>query len=164
MIEQVDFITAARDTAIETGVVVINTFVKPTKTIPPIATKIHGITDQMLVNAPGWKSVGPWLAHATNGKTLVIYNAEYDLRVINQTSHFHGVPNDLAYQAFHCAMQYYAEFCGDWNDYRGGFRWQKLEGGDHSAIGDCRATLDVIRRMAGSKLSSEQGEVLDERR
>jgi DNA polymerase-3 subunit epsilon len=35
--------------------------------------------------------------------------------------------------------------------WRGGFRWQKLPGGDHSAIGDARATLAVIRRMAGEE-------------
>lgn len=36
----------------------------------------------------------------------------------------------------------------------GNNRWQKLPGGDHSALGDARATLAVIRKMAG-ELNSE---------
>jgi DNA polymerase III epsilon subunit-like protein len=27
--------------------------------------------------------------------------------------------------------------------------WQRLPGGDHSALGDARATLNLVRRMAG---------------
>ena len=29
-------------------------------------------------------------------------------------------------------------------------RWQKLPGGDHSALGDCRATLAILHEMANS--------------
>lgn len=29
------------------------------------------------------------------------------------------------------------------------YRYQRLPGGDHSALGDARATLAVIKRMAG---------------
>ena len=43
-----------------------------------------------------------------------------------------------------------AEWVGEWNDYRGSFRWQKLQGGDHSALGDCIATLETIRKMAAN--------------
>jgi DNA polymerase-3 subunit epsilon len=53
------------------------------------------------------------------------------------------------FESIHCAMQRYAEWYGEWNDYFGSFRWQRLEGGDHSALGDCRATLELIRKMAG---------------
>ena len=47
-------------------------------------------------------------------------------------------------------MLEYAKFVGEWNNYHGNYRWQKLEGGDHSAAGDCLATLEVIRTMAGA--------------
>jgi DNA polymerase-3 subunit epsilon len=45
-------------------------------------------------------------------------------------------------------MLKYAEFVGEWNDYHGNYRYQKLPGGDHTAVGDCRATLKVIKKMA----------------
>jgi DNA polymerase-3 subunit epsilon len=31
---------------------------------------------------------------------------------------------------------------------RGGYKYQKLLGGDHTAVGDARATLRLIERMA----------------
>ena len=39
-------------------------------------------------------------------------------------------------------------YAGQWDDYYQNYRWQRLPEGDHSALGDCRATLEVIRRMA----------------
>jgi hypothetical protein len=38
----------------------------------------------------------------------------------------------------------YSDWVGDWDDYWGNNRWQPL-GGDHRALGDCRA---VLRRLA----------------
>jgi DNA polymerase-3 subunit epsilon len=45
-------------------------------------------------------------------------------------------------------MQWYSQWVGEWNDYHQDYKWQRLPGGDHSALGDCKATLEVIRRMA----------------
>ena len=53
------------------------------------------------------------------------------------------------YNSVHCAMRQYAKYCGEWNSYYNNFKWQPLSGGDHSALGDCRATLELIKRMAG---------------
>jgi hypothetical protein len=47
-------------------------------------------------------------------------------------------------------MDWYSQFIGDWNDYYGSYCWQKLPGGDHSALGDCIATLEIIKLMARS--------------
>ncbi|NJL65352.1 MAG: hypothetical protein HC903_30705 [Methylacidiphilales bacterium] len=51
--------------------------------------------------------------------------------------------------SIHCAMHYYSQYVGEWNDYHGNYKWQKLPGGDHSALGDCHATLKIIKQMAG---------------
>jgi hypothetical protein len=59
-----------------------------------------------------------------------------------------------------CAMSNYASFVGEWNDYHGNYKWQRLPGGDHSAIGDCLATLELIKKMAASNyLSTDTLEV-----
>jgi DNA polymerase-3 subunit epsilon len=42
-------------------------------------------------------------------------------------------------------------FVGDWNDYHDNYKWHKLRGGDHSALGDCLATLELIRQMASAR-------------
>ncbi len=46
-----------------------------------------------------------------------------------------------------CAMRRYAAYVGEPSK-RGGYRSQKLPGGDHSALGDARATLRLIEEMA----------------
>lgn len=59
--------------------------------------------------------------------------------------------------AWTCAMEQYAYFVGEPLRYKRGYKWQPLRGG-HRAVGDCRACLEVIRRMAGTKLSTEKDE------
>jgi DNA polymerase-3 subunit epsilon len=44
-------------------------------------------------------------------------------------------------------MRAYAAYVGE-RSKRGGYKSQKLSGGDHTAIGDARATLRLIERMA----------------
>jgi len=63
-------------------------FVKPPAPIPPEATKVHGITDEMVKNADSWQVVGPRFAHwirEVSGPEplLVAYNGHrFDLRVL----------------------------------------------------------------------------------
>ncbi|NJO78661.1 MAG: hypothetical protein HC827_09085 [Cyanobacteria bacterium RM1_2_2] len=47
-------------------------------------------------------------------------------------------------------MKWYSQWVGEWNELHGDYRWQKLPSGDHSALGDCRATLTIIQEMAAS--------------
>ncbi|MEP0805850.1 MAG: 3'-5' exonuclease [Chloroflexota bacterium] len=128
-------------------VLVNNVLVKPTVPIPPEATRVHGITNEMVRDAPPFPEVLPQLRDAINGKLVVIYNEKYDMRLLRQSARAHGIALDLDIDTV-CAMLKYAEWNGDWDDYHGSFRWQKLQGGDHSALGDCRATLDLIKKMA----------------
>ncbi len=128
-------------------VLVNNVLVKPTIPIPPEATRVHGITNEMVKDAPSFPEVLPQLRDAINGKLVVIYNEKYDMRLLRQSARAHGVTLDLDVGTV-CAMLKYAEFCGEWDDYHGSFRWQKLQGGDHSALGDCLATLNLIKKMA----------------
>ncbi len=60
-------------------------------------------------------------------------------------------------------MQLYSDFVGEWNDYFGSNKWQKLPGGDHTALGDCLATLEVIKYIAqtpvdDAKLAARESE------
>ncbi len=132
------------------NVLIDNILVKPTMPIAPDATAIHHITNEMVQDAPSFPNILPQLCEVVEGKLLVIYNAQYDMRLLVQSGKAHGVALSLGIKGFACAMLQYAEWFGDWNDYHKSFRWQKLQGGDHSALGDCHATLEVIRKMAES--------------
>lgn len=138
----------------------LDTLVHPTVPIEPDASDIHGISNLDIVNAPSFDSLLIPLLRAVGTKDLVIYNCEYDTRLIKQSLRPYGV--QLAFPtsdrrgcriftnggSLHCAMLQYSAWVGEWNHRHQDYRWQKLPGGDHTAMGDCRATLAIIRQMA----------------
>lgn len=139
------------------GNVLLDALVQPTCPISPAATNIHGITSEAVALAPGLDVFTPVLNQLFQGRTVIIYNASYDARLLVQSLRARGMrqfsrPDDLAGYfgcRFVCAMELYAQWVGDWNSRFKSYRWQKLPGGDHSALGDCRATLAVLKAMAG---------------
>src|SRR3990172_4592597 len=130
------------------NVLIDNFLIKPTISIPVSAYLIHHIDDKMVENKRSFPDVFPEIEKILNGKHLVIYNADYDLRILRQSAYAANFSFDLNSITYSCAMQMYAQWYGVWNDYYGSFRWQKLQGGDHSALGDCFATLNIIKKMA----------------
>ncbi len=130
------------------GTVLLDTLVRPTRPIPPDATRIHGITDAMVADASPWADVHAHVQLLIGNCDVVVYNADYDRRVMRQCSYAAGL-GGLTPRDWLCAMEMYAQWYGDWSDHHGSYRWQKLQGGDHSALGDCRATLAALGRMAG---------------
>lgn len=129
-------------------VLIDNTLCRPAMPIPSDATAIHHITNEMVKDAPGFCEVYRELARLTDTRVVVIYNKAYDLRLIRQSIARCSAFPPFTPARIECAMLQYAEYVGDWNAYHQNFKWPKLEGGDHSALGDCLATLEVIRRMA----------------
>jgi DNA polymerase-3 subunit epsilon len=125
-----------------------NVLVKPTISIPVKASSIHGITDEVVKDAPNFVDVWLEIHKHMQGKQLVVYNADFDLRMLRQTAEAQSHTIEFPCSSWADAMSFYAEYVGDWNDYFGSFRWQRLPGGDHTALGDCQATLDLIRQMA----------------
>jgi len=138
---------AVIDTA---GRMLVDLIVRPSGRIPPAASAVHGITDRMVADAPRWpelhQRVGDVLRSASR---VIIYNAVYDVRVLRQTRlRYQLAPVGPPRRRYECAMHWNARYVGQWNEVRGGFRWPRLEGGDHRALGDCRATLRLIQGMA----------------
>lgn len=142
------------------GQPLINTYVKPHDGIPADATRIHGITEEMVADEPTWAEISPRVEGILGGRDVIVYNAAYDRKIMHLSAERAGLPHvdwkGLA--AWHCAMEAYAEFHGEWNSYHGSFRWQSLtnacrqcgiEVADaHSALGDCLMTLQVIRYLS----------------
>jgi DNA polymerase-3 subunit epsilon len=133
------------------GDVLLNRLVRPVGPIPLEASRIHGITLKTLEDAPPFGHVGVELRELLRNKTVLIYNAAYDTRVLRQSAAAVRLKADefLPPATFMCAMEQYSAWVGDWNDYHGNYRWQKLPGGDHSALGDCQATRRILFKMAG---------------
>ncbi len=122
----------------------------PTMEISPAAAAIHHLTRERLQNEPRWETRRDEIQQVIGSRIVLIYNAAFDSARLHTTCVVHDV-NQLDFHA-ECVMEWYAQFVGEWNSYYGNYRWQRLIGGDHSALGDCLATLDVIQRMAISTL------------
>lgn len=139
------------------GDVLLECLVKPVYPIPASATAIHGIRGDHVANALSWQEVGPVVTKLLENQTVVIYNANYDMRLLEQSSQIacgHPFPRQCSVW---CAMMAYAEHYGEWNDYRQDYKWQPLGAAAlryksflpdaHTAIADCRMTLAVCQGM-----------------
>jgi single-stranded-DNA-specific exonuclease len=62
---------------------IFHTLVKPKNKIPPEVIKVHGITDNMVKDAPEIEDVLPKLVEFIKDDTLVIHNVDFDLSFIN---------------------------------------------------------------------------------
>lgn len=139
------------------GNTLLDTLVKPTCAISEGATAIHGITAADVVNAPTFEAVHALVELMTHEKKVIIYNASFHDEAIYYCCKVNNL-NSFYYESI-CAMELYSNFKGDLHPYLGGYIWQKLPGGAHSAIEDCKATLSVIESMAATLLEMGQLEL-----
>ena len=131
------------------GKVLIDQLVKPVGMISAEAMSIHGITNEKVSDAPRWDTVWPEVEAVLANRAVGIYNAEFDLRMLQQTHQ----KNWLRWNApeganFFCIMKLYAQFYGEWNNQRGGYRWQSLD----AAGRQCRIALPNSHRAKDDTL------------
>jgi DNA polymerase-3 subunit epsilon len=146
------------------GNVLMDKLVKPTKSIPESATAIHRVTNEMVQEADTFNKILLELQDILNNKVLVIYNSEFDLRMIKQSAEPYNKMLFLgpAIRDLYCAMKKYAQWVGEWNPKTQDYKWKPLPGGDHSAVGDCQAVLSLIKKMAGVEAPSIEDETYPE--
>lgn len=187
------------------GTVVFESLVNPQARID--ATHIHGIDHDMVWGAPTFDDLEPELRRLLHGRTVVVYNADYDTNVLEDEIRRICTPSDEALawlieqdwgkwgntniylrewqgesrwlrvddwelqkyrglisdQAawwsgrvdWQCAMLKYSCFVGEHHEYYRDYKYQALRGG-HRAVGDCQATLAVLKRMAAEPLSTKR--------
>ncbi len=123
--------------------------VRPSCRIEAGAIRVHGHTARSLAGSPPFWEIYPDLLEALWGKRVVVYNASYDRRVWDAAVRSLGARGALSGELppWECAMRRYAAYVGEPSK-RGGYRSQKLPGGDHSALGDALATLRLIEEMS----------------
>lgn len=125
------------------GATLFNSLFRPTCAIHRTATDTHGMEAKHLIGAPKFTALAEQVRGLLMNRPVIIYNVVFDRRMLRQT--FSTFKLEAAWVDeldFHCAMKLYAESLGTTKN-------PKLEGGDHTALGDCLATLSLLRRMAG---------------
>jgi DNA polymerase-3 subunit epsilon len=129
------------------GEMLFDTLIRPTVPIPQAATAVHHLDDQTVAGAPTFRALHGQLTYLLRRRFVVVYNAAFDRRMLDQSCARSGLPS-FRPSGWHCAMLAYARFTGVWNRAKDDYTWHKLQGGDHTALGDCRATLTTLEWMA----------------
>lgn len=129
------------------GKTLLNTLVKPSISIPADVVAIHRIDDAMVANSPSFTEVYSQIVQALEGKRVFIYNAAFDIKILNYCRNLHKLKSFNLSKRYECIMEWHAQWAGDWSDYHEGYRWHPLCG-KHRALGDCLATLERIKRIA----------------
>ncbi len=126
----------------EAGDIVLDTLVNPERPIG-FATEIHGISDEMVENAPTLEKLWPQIFEIIESNHVIIYNAQFD------TKFFPDALNAAA--KISCAMLEFAPIFGQIHPGYNDYTWQKLTtaaqfigydwiGDPHRALADTRAT------------------------
>ncbi len=129
------------------GSVLFESLVRPTIKIPFDATRVHGISDAAVKDAPTWPEIWPQVASILATRRVAIYNADYDLRLLRQSHQVHQLAWDCAISNF-CIMKLYAQFRGEWDSRRGSYRWHALD----TARYQCRLDLPNAHRARADAL------------
>lgn len=140
-----------------TGEVLMETLVQPLKPITEGARAVHGIEDEELTSAPRWDRVHETFLERIRDRTVIIYNREFDVGMIDTSAAKHDLIVDQ-WEPTRCAMRLYAKWCGDWSETHGDYRFQKLERAMkefgigstqlHRAVDDARVARRVVQAMA----------------
>ena len=161
--------------------VLINMLVRPTCPIDFNTSQIHGITNEMVKDAPTFGDLLPRLEQVLRGRTVLVYNVEFDIGKLERSAKANDCPfhpwwinfpplpdasdeerESTPTTSWHCAMELYAQYYGDWNDWHGNYRWQRLGNaalqcgielpvGTHRALADAELTRQVVLHMAENK-------------
>lgn len=139
------------------GVPLLSSFVKPSKPIPAEVTALHGITDEMVADAPTFREIYSEIAFAITGQTVVIYNANYDAYLLDRLF----IENDLDMPPFEqwCLMLAYARHHRAPGKYLGQYAWQSLsaaceqqgveqDGEAHRTLADTLSTWRLLQKLA----------------
>lgn len=106
--------------------VLIESLVKPTRPIPAGSTAIHGITNEEVASAKPWPILWPQVRSALFNRLVVIYNQDFDVRLMQQTHARYRLPWKERLTTFDL-LKLYAEFRGEWDPRRRSYKYHSLD-------------------------------------
>ena len=152
------------DLVIEVGIVdldgnvLFNSLINPGRPIPLDSSKVHGITDEMVADAPTLNTAWSEIEDILHDRAIGMYNAEFDYRLMKQSAENAGLRWTVHRNQAFCVMNMFAAWYGEWNRRANNFRSQKLEfagkfcgidlPNNHHAIDDAKLTAALLRYLA----------------
>lgn len=140
------------------GKPLFESLVKPSKPIPAEATRVHGISNAEVQNARSWPILWPQVREVLRDRLIVMYNAEFDLRLMQQSYTIYKLPWKEKLNSFDL-LKLYAEFRGEWDSYRRAYRFHSLASAGkqcgislpnaHRSTADTLLTRALLRYIAG---------------
>ena len=138
----------------DTGETVLNTYVRPIWTLEwPQAQNIHGITPEMVAEAPTLAELHLELrAIFGTAREIIGYNTFFDLAFLEP----YGISS---YREIVDVMMDFAPIYGEWSEYYDDYKWQSLttcaayygydwgEDKAHDSLADCKATLFCYHKL-----------------
>jgi DNA polymerase-3 subunit epsilon len=143
---------------------------KPTQSMSSGASRVTGITDDMLADMPAFADEFDKIKTVfAQGDQVIAYNTEFDIRLLCQTCEKYDLSTEWIYHMpTRCAMLMYSNYVYDWYDPEIKSKRYKLTDAcermqvrvqnAHSAVGDCIMTANLVRAMETSSDSSQTDE------
>ncbi len=125
--------------------------IKPAQPMSDQLVGIHGISNDMVSESPVFPQVAKLISFVLENKHVVAYNADFDIALLVHLykKYNMAVPK---FSGASCCMDRYSEWRGEWNESKGGVRWQKLPNLSglpaHDALADCISTVRIMDLMA----------------
>jgi DNA polymerase III epsilon subunit-like protein len=93
------------------GEKLVDTLIKPLNPIPEEVSLIHGISNEMVNDAPNWRDVWLEIAPLLTGRLVLAYNAPFDSRILEQSCRLYRLPEPSF--DWRCVMQMYKDHTGN---------------------------------------------------
>ena len=129
----------------------IETLVNPNSVIEEGSSRIHGLVSSDLEGAPSFREIAEWLPHFLDERVVCGFNVSFDSRMLNYE--FSRVGSDFEVTQTFCARygisgnnKPLGDVCEDQ-----GFKIKNA----HTALGDARATLQVLRNYGLHRVLEE---------
>jgi DNA polymerase III subunit epsilon len=140
------------------GQTLFTSLVRPGQPVPAEAEAIHGISTDMVQKAPPWLTLWPTIRGLLLGRVLAFYNADFDLRMMQQSHARYRQPWRDNFTTVD-VMKVFADFRGEWDPNRRSMRYFKLEQAGryfqipipnaHRSEADAQLTRAVLYSIAG---------------
>jgi DNA polymerase III subunit epsilon len=149
------------DRVVEVGVVLLDergqvedefcTLVNPGRDVGP--TSLHGISARDVTEAPSFGEIAAYLDYLLAGRLVVAHNALFDLRFLAREFSRAGFPAQLSPSL--CTMRLAPLYFGPGTrSLQALCEFMSIPLDAHAALGDARATAELLRRMLDSDLRS----------